>query len=177
MAEQKAFTAEKLVIGVLSGDPENEDRLAAALKERFGPIDFKSPRIDFGFTPYYNDEMGTPIARFFLSFEWLVPPDTLAAIKGATNRIETEFAVAGKRRFNLDPGILSLSRFILASAKDSSHRIPLREGIYAEVELMFEHKGFRPVEWTYSDYRSRAYLDILDHIREAYRLQVKAAGW
>jgi hypothetical protein len=174
MGEITDFTEEKLVIGLLTGPGAPEAACLRALEGLFGPRDYASPRIDFTFTSYYDAELGTPIMRLFISFAALVTPDSLADIKIATNVLEEEFALDGKRRINLDPGTLSLSRFILASTKPSSHRIPLVKGIHAEVELMFEHGSFRPVEWTYADYRSPAYLRVLGDIREIYRDNLKS---
>ena len=62
---------------------------------------------------------------------------------------------------------------MLASTKPSAHRVPLASGIYAEVELLYERGAFRPVEWTYPDYRSPEYLEILGHIRGLFKAQHK----
>lgn len=173
MGARTEFTAEKLVIGVLTGGPDLGPRLFAALEERWGPIDCRSATIDFSFSRYYDAEMGSPLFRRFVSFQNLVSPDSLWKIKTDTNAMEADFAVDGKRRVNLDPGIMALSRFILASTKNSSHRIPLAGGMYAEIELVYERKSFRPVEWTYPDYRSTAYLEIFNKIREIYKTQLQ----
>jgi hypothetical protein len=174
MGEISDFTPEKLVIGLLAGPGAPREECLRALEGLFGPRDYLSPPIDFTFTAYYDEELGRPITRLFMAFRDHVPPDSLADIKIATNVLEQEFADRGKRRINLDPGTLSLSRFVLASTKPSSHRIPLAKGIHAEVELMFEHGVFRPVEWTYADYRSPRYLAVLGEIREIYRENLKA---
>lgn len=170
------FAKEKLVVGLLLGPGAPEGDCLRALEGVFGPVDYTSTRINFNFTSYYDAELGTPITRIFVSFRDPVSPDTLADVKITTNALEREFALAGRRRINLDPGTLALSRFVLASTKPSSHRVPLTKGIHAEVELMFEHGAFRPVEWTYADYRSPDYLTVLGEIREIYRLQMKSAG-
>ena len=70
---------------------------------------------------------------------------------------------------NLDPGLLSLGKLILASTKDNAQRIPLRDGIYAEVTLIYREKSYRPLPWTYPDYRSPEYLEILHALREELR--------
>jgi hypothetical protein len=174
MGSAERFENEKLVIGVLTGEASLEPALVAALEKHCGPLDFTSPKIAFSFTSYYEKEMGSPLLRWFVSAERLISPDALADIKLMTNALEAEFAAGGRRRINLDPGILSSSRFALASTKNSSHRIPLARGIYAEIELVFEYGVFRPVEWTYPDYRSPEYLAILKSIRDVYRAQLKA---
>ncbi len=169
----KSFYPEKLVIPVLISCPEYRQRLLDTLTASFGPIDFISRELNFNYSSYYTEEMGKSIKRIFISIHDLVVPQELAEIKIQTNSIETKFIQGGKRKINLDPGFLSLSRFILATTKDGSHRIPLHSGIYAEITLIFEQKKFRPVEWTYPDYRSQEYLDILKEIRNLYKDQLK----
>lgn len=173
MGSVKSFYPEKLVIAALISYPEHSQRLMNTLKASFGPIDFVSRELDFNYTRYYAKEMGESIKRTFISIHDLVDPETLPEIKIRTNTIETAFMQKGNRKINLDPGLLSLSRFILATTKDSSHRIPLRSGIYAEITLVFEQNTFRPVEWTYPDYRSSEYLAILKEIRNLYKDQLK----
>jgi hypothetical protein len=175
MAAAAGFTPEKLVVGVLASGPAGEGRIVAALASRWGPPDFVSEVMPFRFTSYYDAEMGTPIRRFFVSFARLVDPAELASVKTRTNGIEDGFREDGSRRVNLDPGLLALSRFVLATAKESSHRVALAAGIWAEVTLLFEKGSFRPVEWTYPDYRSAPYIGILNTIRAIYREQLKAA--
>ncbi len=168
------FLPEKLVTGILIGDVALSEPLLQLLTGGFGPIDYKSGFLDFTFTSYYEKEMGAPLKKLFVSFKELVAPDTLAAVKLETNRIEQKLALQGRRRTNLDPGLLCQSRFILASTKDSSHRVPLAEGIYGEITLMYEHGTFRALEWTYPDYRSSEYIDILNEIRAIYTAQIKS---
>jgi hypothetical protein len=174
MGSPRAFQREKLVIGVLASPRAERKPLLALLESRFGPSDWASPPLPFIYTHYYDGEMGSPITRYFLSFRELVDPASLAAIKLATNRLEEELGHEGRRRVNLDPGLLSLSRFILASTKPCAHRIALAEGIYAEITLIFEQGGFRAVEWTYPDYRSPEYLEILNHIRGLLKSQLRS---
>jgi hypothetical protein len=139
-------------------------------------MDFTSPSLPFTFTSYYDAEMGTPIERFFVSFEQLVDPARLPRIKGQTNEIEGLFSDQGRRTVNLDPGLLSLPRFVLATTKENAHRIPMEAGIYAEITLLFGKGSFRPLPWTYPDYRSEVYLSILNGVRARYKGQLKAMG-
>jgi hypothetical protein len=171
------FQAEKLVIGILSSRTEENDTLVPDLASRFGAVDYSSAWLPFDFTRYYDEEMGGGIRRMFVSFGRLVDPAKLSGIKAETNRLEDGYREQGRRKVNLDPGLLCLSRFVLASTKESSHRIPLSAGIYAEVTLVFERGSFRPVEWTYPDYRSETYISILNEIRGLYRRQVGGSAY
>jgi hypothetical protein len=174
MGSPRAFPREKLVIGVLASPPAQSGPLLALLEGRFGPSDWASPPLPFTYTHYYDAEMGGPITRYFLSFRELVDPGSLARIKLATNRLEEELSHEGRRRVNLDPGLVSLSRFILASTKAGAHRIALADGIYAEITLIFQRGRVRAVEWTYPDYRSPEYLEILNHIRGLLKSQLRS---
>jgi hypothetical protein len=161
----RAFEPERLLIGVLSAAGSEEAALADRLEPLFGPVDFRRTAGDFRWTSYYDAEMGGGIRRSFLSFSRLVDPATLADIKIATNKLEAELSIGGKRRYNLDPGLLSLSRLVLATTKNRSHRIPLRDGIYAELTLVFEEGDFRGLPWTYADWRSEEYRAVLRELR------------
>lgn len=165
------FAPEKLVVPILISRRQMRPRLIEALQNSYGRIDYTSGDLPFFQTRYYDEEMGAPITRFFVSFARLIDPGILAQIKTETNLLEKQFVEAGRRKINIDPGILSLSRFILASSKDGSHRIPLADGIFAEVTLVYERRSFRPLEWTYPDYRSPEYLMILADIRKLYKVQ------
>ncbi len=156
MGRNGEFGREILVMGLLSvlERQEDMDALKAALEAGFGPIRTHTPKQLFQWTDYYDSEMGLPIWRSYIEFETLVDPSRLARIKLDTNEIEENFAVGGKRRVNLDPGLLAPGRFVLATTKDRAHRLALRDGIYAELTLIYEKKAFHALPWTYPDWAS-----------------------
>ncbi len=156
-----------LFTGVLSsiGFPET---LRNSLEERFGRIVYTSKSIPFDFTSYYDEEMGGGIERFFLAFSPLVSPDGLREAKLFTNRLESVYAEGGSRRVNLDPGTLSVSNIVLATTKNRAHRIAIGDDLYAEVTLIYHHKGFESFSWTYADYRSKEVQEILFDMRRMY---------
>jgi len=173
MGELLPFYPAKLVLGILINKDEYKDSLEQDLINAFGKIDYESELIDFTYSSYYNQEMGTPIKKYFLAFNELKSPEIMADIKLATNKIETKYSINLCRKINLDPGLLFLSKFILTTTKDGSHRIPLHSGIYAEITLMYEKNSFRPIEWTYPDFKDMKYIIILNKIRKIYKSQLK----
>jgi hypothetical protein len=175
MGSVKRHTPVKLIIGCIFKEAAAYQRAKSILEKRFGPVDFESAILDFTHTDYYEREFGSRLKRSFISFKKLIAPDALAAIKNATNRIEKKLSKNNLRRVNLDPGYLTLSKFILATTKDYTHRIYLGKGIYAEVTLFYKDKGFKTWEWTYPDYRSNAYIEIFNRIRALYAGQIKNA--
>ena len=176
MGEIKGFTPEKLIIAVLISQPDMFDKLLKKLTDTFGSIDYKSEFLNFDYTNYYDREMGSSIKRVFLSFLDLFSPVKLADIKIQTNEIENSFLIEGERKVNIDPGMLSVKRFMLATTKDNGHRIPLQKGIYGEVTLLFVNKNFKPLPWTYIDYQSEEYSKILKSIRIIYKNNLKRQG-
>jgi hypothetical protein len=134
----------------------------------FGPIVRETSGVPFLFTDYYNAEMGVPIQRFFMVFSELVDPSRLAWIKLQTNKIEEAFMEDGLRKVNLDPGLLSADNLILATTKDRSHRIPLADGIFGEVTLIYTKGAFQSLPWTYADYKSEEFKALFKEFRNEY---------
>ena len=155
-----------LVAGVLAQTPALADAAEAALEREFGSMSRRSPDVPFDYTDYYEPEMGPKLTRRWVAFARLIEPDRLAAAKLATNRLELEFTEEGRRKVNLDPGLLSLHSLVLATTKDFAHRIYLGDGIFAEVTLLFESGEFRALPWTYPDYKSATCLEFLVQCRE-----------
>ena len=94
-------------------------------------MDLRSLQFLFDKTHYYDEEMGSPIYRHFLSFEKLIEPSEIAGAKIRTNDLESAFAVeysSVQRPINLDPGYLEQSKIVLASTKNFFHRILISEG-------------------------------------------------
>jgi len=154
-----------LVVGILSQGDTALVSAIESLSQHFGVPDFRSRCLPFTQSTYYDAELGTPLLRQFLSFPDPFPPDRLADAKLLTNSLELQGSAHGRRRFNLDPGYITLAKLVLATTKDQAHRLYLRQGIYAEVTLRFRRGGFEPWPWTYPDYRSPEYLAIFNHLR------------
>ncbi len=156
MSDPHPFPPAKLVVGLIYADPAWLGRAAAALVERFGPVEARSPEFAFDTTDYYASEMGTGLKRVFLAFERPVDPSGLAGIKLETNGLEealrSEAGTSG-RVVNIDPGTLTPSALIMATGKDFSHRVPLRDGVFAHLEMLFTKTGTRALDWTYPDMR------------------------
>ena len=175
MAEAKPFTPVKLICGVIFSDQKVRAHAVEKLKQLYGPIDLISPTCAFDITDYYEKQMGKNLKREFVSFERLIPPESLSEIKLCTNQLEEEIRVAFQARgrvVNLDPGCLTSSALIMATAKNFSHRVPLQKGIYAHLELLLTRKETRPLDWTYPDYRKEEYQKFFLDVRRIYLSQL-----
>src|SRR5438105_2673525 len=133
-----------LVIACFSRHPDALAWAEEQLQLAYGPIQLRGLDYEFHHTRYYEPEMGTGLRKRLVVFERMPEPDCLPDVKMHTIRLEEE--LAGTLRFpenrplNLDPGLLQLGKFLLASTKDQAHRIYLRDGIFAEITLRF-HDG------------------------------------
>ena len=164
----------KLIIGMIARDTALFEKIQDILTRKFGKVDASSPVFEFNLTDYYHREFGTDLKRRFLSYERLVNPDSLAEIKQKTNSLEKRFLKkTGERRINLDPGYVTLSKLVLASTKNYSHRIYAAKGIFQEITLYFQNNTFQPGRWTYPDYRRENHIHFFNTVREKYRQQVE----
>lgn len=132
------------------------------LQHAFGPLAGQGPLAPFTQTDYYEREMGPGLWRQFVCFAPLVSRERLAEIKLATNALEQSLSrTDGRRRINLDPGLLSVENLVLATGKNFTHRIYLRDGIFAEVTLIFQGGRFQTLPWTYWDYAAVEVVSLL----------------
>ncbi len=176
MAEAKEPSPVKLIVGAIFANGGILIKAEKELRRKFGPLDFTSPVMPFDRTKYYEEEMGPNLKRKFFSFQKLISPKQLAAIKFYTNRLEKRLSLKKdkpSRSINLDPGYISGSKLVLATCKNYSHRIYLDKGVFAEVTLHFQGGTFVPWPWTYPDYKTSEYIRCFNVIREIYLKQLQ----
>ncbi len=166
-----------LVVAAFSRYAAVLDGARDRLEHLYGPVALTSRDFDFHQTRYYEPTMGPNLRKRFLAFRDLMAPECLAEVKLQTNALEAELVRVGghseARPLNLDPGVLSLGKFLLATTKDQAHRIYLGRGIFAEVTLRFQTGAYEPWEWTYADYREPAVRAFLKEAREFYKTQLE----
>ncbi len=163
----------KLIVGVMYAEERFFDSAVEEITSGHGPIDHTSSDIADEHYQFYGDEMGTGLVKCILSFERLVDPATLPDVKIHAHTIEQALSIEGRRRVNLDPGILSAGNVVLASAKPRPRRIYLRDGIYAELELVYQSGHFHTFPWTYPDHLRPDVQNFLEEVRATYLSQLK----
>lgn len=163
----------KLVISLFSNRKEFFDKAITVLRKNLGEVDYESNFLPTNRTDYYTGEMGSDLIRKFYAFKRLIYRGKIADIKIYTNGLERKLAIDNKRRINIDPGYMSLGKFILATTKNQQQRIYLKKGIFAECALRYKEGGFVSWEWTYPDYAAKEYRETLNAIREVYRKQIR----
>ncbi|MFH0824730.1 MAG: DUF4416 family protein [Pseudomonadota bacterium] len=162
-----------LVISVLAPAGAIFRSCVPRLEAEFGSLQEEIGPMPFDFTSYYEQEMGPGIKRWLWFFPEGVDRGELAGIKLLTNEVEQSYTKMGRRRFNLDPGLLSLENFILATGKNRAHRIYIGKGIFADLTLVFRKGTYHSLEWTYPDYASAEMIGVLNRLRESYKCRIR----
>jgi len=162
-----------VVVSVLTPTEDLLPVVLSLLTDELGKLGEQIGPLAFSFTKYYDREMGSGIRRWLWWFVELRDRSELITIKLLTNRIEQAYANEGRRKVNLDPGMLTLGSLVLATGKESSHRIYLGEGIFADLTLVYRSGSYRPLEWTYPDYADSELIGILNGLREMYKWKLK----
>jgi hypothetical protein len=166
----------KLIAGLLAASEELLGNAHTALAQAHGTIDDTSAPALWKVSRYYDDEIGTEIWRQFLSFTALIDPGAIAAIKSGTNKLEGNWRKDGKRKVNIDPGYVGMTKLVLATTKDAAHRIYLGDGIFAEPTLRYENGGFQPYTHTYPDYADEVGLEFFSGVRARYVEQLRESA-
>lgn len=173
MAIQERSQPVKLIVAVMFSRQDLFDRVLGELEQYYGPADSVSPPIQIPEYTFYEAEMGAGLMKKIVAFENLFDAERLASVKTHTISIEHVFSVDGRRSINLDPGYLTDGNLVVASAKSRARRVYLRDGIYAEIELLYREGEFQPLPWTYADYRLADVLSFLNDVREVYLQQAR----
>ena len=175
MGMARAPKAAKYFVALLSSDAELLTTVENDLSAVLSQVDLRSEVLPWTVSDFYAKEMGTALLRRFLSFSSLQSPESLAAIKVQTQRVEGEYRVAalGGRRVNLDPGYLDAYKVVLASTKNAGQRVYLRDGIYAEATLLYHDAAFHGLEYTYRDYLWPEALAFFTELRALYLSQLR----
>lgn len=156
-----------VVWGIISNDIDLISNIENKLLPDYGKVILKSSIIPFDFTDYYQKEMGKELKRIWLVTENLVSLDHLAKLKNFARKIEMNFLNEQKqRKINIDPGLLTLSNFVLATTKNYGHRIYLKDDIFAEATLIYRNKSYQALEWTYPDYKNA--IEFFNQVRNLF---------
>ncbi len=174
MGKPKEPGPAKLFMSIIALQEQFFEEGVESLQGVFGRVDALSQRFPFDQTEYYREEMGSPLFRRFITFEKLISMTALPEIKRTTNGLEENYSTpGGRRRMNIDPGYLCRAHVVLATTKGYAHRPYLRDGIYADLTLIFRNKSFRPLEWTYPDYRQEEIILLFNQFRKGYLEDLK----
>ena len=170
MGKIRSISPAALIAAITYADEAVLEDALNTMSSEYGAFAFQSEAFDFTMTEYYTAEMGHDLKKCFYCFEHPLIPDELADVKRFTNDVELQFARTDgdtiSRIVNIDPGYVTLSKLVLASTKDYSHRIYIGKNIFAEITLQFIKGAFTRVPTTYPDYQTPVALDFFNRVRD-----------
>ncbi|MEM7479410.1 MAG: DUF4416 family protein [Planctomycetota bacterium] len=176
MAKPKAPPPTLQLVAVFSRHEQAVQWAMKRIETNWGEIGLKSEIFDHSETNYYAAEMGEGLQKQFAIVSssalgnGFYDPAKLAVHKLQSNQWELELAenanYPSQRPVNIDPGYLTLTKLVLASAKDRAHRIYLSDGIYAEESLYYLDRRWQSRPWTYPDYQRKDFHTFFEQARE-----------
>lgn len=155
----------KFFVAVMS--ESDFEAITGVLEDILGRIDVRGEVFNFNYTDYYREEMGENLKKRSLSLEKLKDREELVGVKHLTRKLEEKYAVNKRRRYNIDPGYLTLNNVVLATSKDHPHRIYLGSGVFAQVTLIYSRGEWEPLHWTYPDYTSKEAKHFFHRARQS----------
>ncbi|MEE9564381.1 MAG: DUF4416 family protein [Candidatus Hydrothermarchaeaceae archaeon] len=150
----------KIFCGMMYRGESVFEQALKMLVEKFGDIEKLGEPYAFNFTDYYEKEMGRGLKKRFAVFHNPIDGAELAEIKLFTNMLEKKLSIDGRRQVNVDPGYITRTNLVLATTKEFPHRIYLKDGIFAEVTLLFKRDGCKFLDWAYPDFREQKTCDF-----------------
>lgn len=158
----KPFLPEKglLITAVMTNTKNLFVPVLNEFEKKFGGCFLLSPWFEFSHSRYYENEMGKNLKKRFICFKNPINQDSLSYVKNFAYETENRYLADNKRKINLDPGILTIEKYVLSTFKNFSHRIYLGNKVFAEVEFGFKNSRPYFFEWTYPDYMQKEVCDF-----------------
>ncbi|MBI4977504.1 MAG: DUF4416 family protein [Spirochaetes bacterium] len=156
-----------VVIGILSHDEAVARRVRGIIERRYGTITH-TLSYPFSHSAYYEAEMGGGLVKTLWVFDKLMRRERIVDMKRFAVKLERRFSRDNKRVINIDPGLLTLENFILATGKNFSHRVYLGRGVYVDLTLIYSsaEKRYGTLPWTYPDFSLEPVIAFLNGVRK-----------
>lgn len=143
-----------------------EDEILKLVSDKFSDfLIFYHPHVPM--KNYYSVEMGdeNELKRLFCVSRVPIQRESFVSQKIWAVEMEKSYSESDKRWINLDPGFITHENLILATGKGYSHRIYMGSGVWSDLEYIYVNEGYRPLQWTYYDYRHQEVVDFFTKIR------------
>ena len=176
MAHRAAVEPVQAFVAVLAPAAADPAAVERELGERLGALERCGEPVPFDHTGYYEAEMGPGLVRRFVALRELMDPARLVELKQECAALEDELAVTGRRVVNLDPGYIDCNKVVLASYKFGGQKVHLRDGVYADIVLLYARGRFEPFAWTFPDFAGGRHHRTLLQLRARLKARRRALG-
>ncbi|HWR82912.1 MAG TPA: DUF4416 family protein [Candidatus Deferrimicrobium sp.] len=172
MARSQRPAPGRLIVSTIYSSLDALAESLPLLERRFGRVQFETVGMPCSEVELYKEEMGSDLQRRFFCFEQPVERDSLPEIKKICHKIEPLFADRSGdfifRTVNIDPGILVPDNLVMASHRDDHHRVYLRDGVFAEIVLIYVNGRFARLPWTSTDFCHDEAIDLFLRVRGSF---------
>ncbi len=152
----------KLFFGIMFSRRKYLENAIKDLIKKYGQIQKESEEYNFSkFTKHYEEEMGKNILKKIIVFKKKISEKELVKIKHNITEIEKRYSTKGKRRVNIDPGLVCSSGVFLATRKNKRFKKLLAEGVYSHKVLSFEKGKTKYFFHTFKDYQTDLVAKVL----------------
>ncbi|GAB5363034.1 hypothetical protein AAMO2058_000849000 [Amorphochlora amoebiformis] len=157
---------------------EISSAIAAYAREVNGSVLDQSPVYNLS-AKHYVKEFGEVLYKRAYLVSVPIDPANYVGLKLAALATERKFSypvetenqhVRMYRKVNLDPGILSVGSLYVVSTKYAGHRLCIAPGLWAEICLHYQNGSYKPMPWTYPDFRQDEVLNFLKAVRQRHLL-------
>lgn len=163
----------RLVVSIIYNSLDGLADSLKLLEKHFGRVQCETMELAFT-SDKYTEEMGNGLQRRFYSFERLVERDRLPEIKSACHKVEQQLGDLvhdyAFRTVNIDPGILTPDNLVMASHREYNHRVYLRDGVFAELALVYSRGRFVRLPWTVVDFCQGEAIEFFLRVRESFEM-------
>ncbi|RKX30071.1 MAG: hypothetical protein DRP47_00075 [Candidatus Zixiibacteriota bacterium] len=162
----------RLVVSIIYSSIDALADSLRVIEHKFSKVECETIEIPCSSQERYREEMGDNLQRRFFSFEQPVACDTLPMIKATCYKIETMFSDCVRdyyfRTVNIDPGILTPDKLVMASHREYNYRLYLGSGVFAQIELIHSQGQFKRLPWTNLDYCHDEAMDLFYRVRDSF---------
>ena len=145
------------------------------LKKHFGESFLYYEHPYFPMAKYYSKEMGElkQLKRCYLVFCTPAKREDFVGHKVWAQDFEELHKSQGKRAINCDIGLLASENLLLATGKSYSHRVYLRDGVFAEPTYQVVNGEYCEFPWTYPDYSHEEIREFFEWVRGLLVLKLR----
>lgn len=174
MARRQEPAPGKFLISVIYSSLDALSDCLDVMEKKFGRVKCETLEIPCSNTEVYREEMGDDLIRRFFSFEKDVDRSTLPELKAFCSKTEYQFSdIVDDFHFrcvNIDPIIQTPDNIVVASHHETNYNIYVKDGVYAEIALIYGRGQYLRLPWTNADYYHDEAIDFFNRVRLDFEL-------
>ena len=174
MARSQKPTPGRLIVSIMYSSMDALADAVTALEKKYGRVQCETLEIPCCDQELYKEEMGENLLRRFLSFDKKIDRSALVDLKVVCDKIEMSLSDVVDdyyfRTVNIDPGILTTSNIVIASHHETNYNVYIRDGVFAEIALIYGRGEYRRLPWTNPDYCSDESINFFKRVRESFEI-------